>query len=319
MPDIESLYSEKIEPNLAPVEEERKKLKSAIIFLILSFLFLIATIILIGITKDNLIIFPIVVAVAYIIYQSIKVYKYYNQYRSDFKKVVVAEIVKAVNPSWNYKPDSMISESIYSYSDIFRTRYDRYKGDDFVSGVIEKTDFECSELHTEYKEVTYDSKGNRHENWVTIFKGLFFHADFNKEFHGRTYVSPDVAERLFGKFGQSLQKITGPGELVKLENVDFEKEFVVHSTDQLEARYILTPAIMEAMLRIRSLNNQGVHFSFVGSRVFCALSVRKDLFEPKIFKTGVDIYEIANMYRLFEINQIIINELNLNTRIWSKN
>jgi hypothetical protein len=213
----------------------------------------------------------------------------------------------------------MISENAYNYSDLFRTRYDRYKGDDFVSGIIEKTDFECSELHTEYKEVTYDSKGNRHESWVTIFKGLFFHADFNKEFHGKTYVSPDVAERLLGKFGQSLQKISGPGELVKLEDVDFEKEFVVHSTDQVEARYILTPAIMEAMLRIRRLNNQGVHFSFVGSRVFCALSIRKDLFEPKIFKAGIDISEIENMYHLFEINQIIINELNLNTRIWSKN
>ena len=212
----------------------------------------------------------------------------------------------------------MIHPDVYAQSDIFRTRYDRYLGDDYVRGVIEKTDFECSELHTQYKQVTYDSKGRRQERWVTIFKGLFFNAGFNKEFNGRTYVSPDFAEKILGKFGRNFQGISGAAPLVQLENVEFEKVFVVHSTDQIEARYILTPAIMGAMLRIKQYINCEIHFSFVGSRVYCALGMRKNLFEPRIFGQLTDIMDVKNMYQLFEINKLIIRELNLNTRIWTK-
>jgi len=106
--------------------------------------------------------------------------------------------------------------------------------------------------------------------------------------------------------------------LVQLENVEFEKAFVVHSTDQIEARYILTPSILETMLRIKQQINCEVHFSFVGSRVYCALSIRRNLFEPRVFGPLADIKDVKNMYQLFEINKLIIQELNLNTRIWTK-
>ena len=137
----------------------------------------------------------------------------------------------------------------YWQSDLFRLPYDRYSGDDLISGVIDRTDFRCSELHTEYKEVTYRD-GKRHETWVTIFRGLFFHADFNKHINGNTYIEPDNAERLFGSWGRKLQG-SNKGKLVKLEDPEFEKLFVVFSTDQVEARYILTPAIMHALVELR--------------------------------------------------------------------
>ncbi len=57
---------------------------------------------------------------------------------------------------------------------------------------------------------------------------------------------PDFAEKLLGKFGQKFQKSFTHGKLVKLENPEFEKEFVVYSSGQQEARYILTPVMMEA-------------------------------------------------------------------------
>lgn len=318
MSGIETLYREKIEPRLAPLEEQRKKLQSAYLMLALSIFG--AAILLIALISTSLwlLIIPLVGLVIYIILRFIKTSELQNDYRTNFKGSVVTEILKAVNPTWAYDPDRMIDPVAYWQSDIFRTQYDRYKGDDFVKGVIEKTDFECSELHTEYKQVTHNSKGGRQERWVTIFRGLFFHADFNKEFNGRTYVSPDVAEKIFGKFGQKFQNISGPAPLVKLENIEFEKEFVVHSTNQIEARYILTPTIMEAMVRIKKQYNSEIHFSFVGTRIYCALSINKNLFEPKVYGKVINLQEIENMYSLFKLNEVIIQELNLNTRIWTK-
>ncbi|MDA3817773.1 MAG: DUF3137 domain-containing protein [Prolixibacteraceae bacterium] len=240
-----------------------------------------------------------------------------KEYRHRYKNEVVHEVVKAIDPEWSYAPDDRISQSEYYSSDMFRQHFDRYKGDDLISGTIEKTDFRCSELHTEYKDVTYDKDGNRQERWVTIFKGLFFHADFNKNIEAKTYVEPDTAERLLGKFGQKLQ-MSSKGKLVKLENPEFEKIFAVFSTNQTEARYILTPAIMEALVNIYKIYKRRMYLSFIGSRVHVAMSFKKDLFEPKIFTSGVKYEDVEFMFNLFMMNATIIHELNLNTRIWTK-
>ncbi|MBN2165953.1 MAG: DUF3137 domain-containing protein [Marinilabiliaceae bacterium] len=240
-----------------------------------------------------------------------------REYRCRYKADVVSEVVRVIDSEWNYLPDGCITYSEYHSSDLFRQHFDRYRGDDLISGVIDKTDFRCSELHTEYKEVTHDKDGKRQERWVTIFKGLFFNADFNKKIRVQTYVQPDTSERLLGKFGQKLQ-FSNKGKLVKLENPEFEKFFSVFSTDQTEARYILTPAIMEALVNIYKQYKRRMHLSFVGSRVYVAMSFKKDLFEPKIFTSGVKYDDVEFMYNLFMVNATIIHELNLNTRIWTK-
>lgn len=187
-----------------------------------------------------------------------------------------------------------------------------------MSGKIDKTDFECSELYTQYETTSTDSDGDTTTTWHTIFKGLFFHADFNKNFIGKTYISPDFSESLFGSWGRMFQKIGSKAPLVQLENVEFEKIFAVHGTDQVEARYILTPTIMEALVKVSKTYERPIHLSFVDSRVFCAISFNEDLFEPKIWSSGVDFKDVKFIYDLFNFNRVIIEELNLNTRIWTK-
>jgi len=241
-----------------------------------------------------------------------------SEYRKSFKSNIVSEMVRLYNPEWQYLFDSFISERDYQMSGIFPHHCDRYSGDDQVIGKIDKTDFQFSELHTQYKQVTYGSKGQRHEHWVTIFRGLFMHADFNKNFSGTTFVLPDTAERLLGAFGQSLQKLSGRGELVKLENPEFEKRFVVYSSDQVESRYILTPAIMESIVNISNRFGGEIYFSFVGSRVYFANSINQELFEPSIFRSGVNFSDVKEMFDLFEMILVLVQELNLNTRIWTK-
>jgi hypothetical protein len=108
------------------------------------------------------------------------------------------------------------------------------------------------------------------------------------------------------------------GDRVKLEDPEFEKIYEVYSTDQIESRYILTPAIMQAMTAIKRELNTSVYFSFIDERVYCAMYFNKDLFEPRIMKSGVNFEDIEKMYKLFATNALIINELNLNTRIWTK-
>lgn len=148
------------------------------------------------------------------------------------------------------------------------------------------------------------------------FNGLFFLADFNKHIQGETFVMPDTVERLLGKFGQSIQK-SSKGELVKLENPEFEKLFAVFSTNQTEARYLLTPAIMEGMVKIRKEVGANCYFSFIGERVYCGIEFNKALFEASVTRS-VRFADVEFMHSLFLLIETIITEMNLNARIWTK-
>ena len=316
--ELRALYETQLKPVLESLESQRVVLKRKIIWIIVVFVVVLIAFFVGDNPGMNYLFYLIPVGLivfGYLIYKTIGPLK---AYKKEFKEKVVREIISLINPDWSYNPEGMISKEEYRSSKLFTTKVDRYRGDDLVTGVIEKTDFRISELHTEEKKETRDSKGRKSTRWRTIFKGLFGHADFNKEIVGETLVLPDTAERMFGSFGTKLQKMSGRGKLIKMENVEFEKLYVVYGSDQVESRYVLTPTMMEAMINIVDKYNKIVNFSFIGSRVYFAISFSKDLFEPRIFGSGVRFDDLEEMNEQFRIIQTIISELNLNTRIWTK-
>jgi membrane protein implicated in regulation of membrane protease activity len=318
--ELKSLYETQLKGRLAALEVSRKRIFGRYFFTILLVAVLAAGnyLVVSTVPYPAVMVLSILVSVALLIYYVYITFQEQKQYRKAFKTGVVAELVKLIDPEWQYLCDQCIGEDTYQISGLFPHRYDRYMGDDFVIGQIGKTDFQFSELHTEYKQVTYGSKGQRHEQWITIFRGVFLHADFNKNFAGTTFVLPDTAERLLGALGQSLQKLSNRGELIKLENIEFEKLFVVYSSDQVESRYILTPAIMEAMVDLHRRFDGDLYFSFVGSRVYFAKGFSTALFEPNILRSGVNFSDVKEMFDLFGMISALVQELNLNTRIWTK-
>ncbi|MDD3276584.1 MAG: DUF3137 domain-containing protein, partial [Kiritimatiellales bacterium] len=125
--------------------------------------------------------------------------------------------------------------------------------------------------------------------------------------------------KLFGKLGQTLQGIgKSHGELIKLEDPEFEKAFAVYSTDQVEARYILSPALMRRMLEFKAKTGTKVYFSFTGDEVNIGISSTKNRFEPKLFSTVLDIEMAREFVDDLQLALGIVDDLNLNTRIWTK-
>jgi len=237
----------------------------------------------------------------------------------DFKSQVIAEIVRFYDPGLRYSPSGFISEELFRASGIFRQSIDRYRGEDCVEGVLDKTAIRFSELHAEHKTETTDSKGRRQTQWHTIFKGIFFIADFNKDFSGETVVLPDTAERLLGILGRKLQELNVTrGALIKLEDPEFEKAFVVYGTDQVEARYILSTALMQRILQFQKKCQCALHLSFAHSSVFLGISRTRNGFEPGIFRSLLDIENIRQHFDDIQLIAGIVEDLNLNTRIWTK-
>jgi hypothetical protein len=235
-------------------------------------------------------------------------------YKAEFKQRIIGKIVQFVEPGLSYHPQEKINEHAFKNSQLFTHRIDRYKGEDLVQGIMGKTQISFSELHAEYK-----TGSGKDSSWHTIFKGLFFIADFNKDFQGQTLVLPDSAEKLFGGFGKMLQSWNvGRPDLVKLEDPEFEREFVVYGNDQIESRYILSTNLMQRILDFKKKTGTKIYLSFTGSKVFVAVPMNKNMFEPKYISNLADFSPVLDYYR--DLSQVIsiVDDLNLNTRIWTK-
>jgi hypothetical protein len=152
-----------------------------------------------------------------------------------------------------------------------------------------------------------------------IFKGLFFVGDFNKHFQGHTIVVPDHTERYLGTLAQDLQALNQQrGQLVKLEDPEFEKLFVVYGTDQIEARYILSTSLMQRLVDFTKKVHRETFVSFINNKIYIAIKYDEDLFEPKLFKNMVDFAPVREYFETLQLMMGIVEELNLNRRIWTK-
>lgn len=243
---------------------------------------------------------------------------YYDPYRSAFKARLVAPLIRAYNKDFVYDANGSINRKDFATARLFREHAtDALVSEDVVTGRIGRTSFRFGEVDARYvTQRTRSGKKTRRE--TTFFRGLFFVADFNKHFKGETYVLPDRAERWFGRFGKSLQSVQKRyDEVVRLEDPEFEKLFKVCGTHQIEARYILSAALMQRISEFRLRSGYKMRLGFVNDRLYLAIHTG-DLFEPRLLRS------IANpkLYRQFwddiALFSGIVEDLNLNTRIWSK-
>ena len=238
-------------------------------------------------------------------------------YKNRFKNEVIGAALSAVDPSLTLSPYEGISESEFRSSQLFTTSPDRYHTEDLVSGKAGKTSFYFAEVHAEYKTET-QTKNGRQVQWHDILKGIVFAADFNKHFNGVTVVRPkDLGSSIGAWFSKNVFSF-GDKNVVVLENDNFNKKFVTYSTDQIEARYILTPAMMEKISALDERSAYTVSVSFVNSSLYIAFPLDKNYFEPPVFKTLLKPDLLDNDMSVLGFMYDIIQELDLNTRIWTK-
>lgn len=306
---------------LADLENQRKEVSTLKIKSYLFIGFGILTIIA-GVTSGNFAvagaIIGAIILITGFIFLSKTNTKFY-QYRHSFKQGVIPMVLKTIDDSLEMDYTNGLSENDFVHSQLFSKEPDRYRSEDQISGVAGKTTFSFSELHAEYKTVT-QTKNSRQEHWHTILKGIVFYADFNKDFNGVTVVRPkDMGSALGAWISKAMPLFNSSDRVpVKLENPDFEKEFVTYSTDQIEARYILTPAMMERIYELNKRCSYTISLSFKGSCVFIAFPLNKDYFEPPVHKSLLTSGFLNEDTEVIRFMYGIIKDLDLNTRIWTK-
>lgn len=230
-----------------------------------------------------------------------------QEYKLTYKDLVISPIVTALEPNAKYNSFNHIPHEDYKHAGLFEKGYKSFKGEDLIKGEIDKTWYNFSEM------LVKGETGGEDSTTYTIFKGLFVMADFHKHFNGWTVVIPERRDKNMLTRG-GFRKL----EVAMMENTLFEDKYKVLTSDQVEARYILSLAMMENILELEKTFDAPVALSFKDSKVYLTIPWKTNMLEPDYRKPANDR---ATIYKFFsELKQCfaIIDNLNLNTRIWTK-
>ena len=199
----------------------------------------------------------------------------------------------------------------YQYTAEIDDRIDQY--DDF--GIVPSHKSESSEdqivgtykgVHLDLFETHLTKRNGR--STATVFKGIVITLSLNKTFEGKTIVKKDrgrLANWVSDKFSSL--------EPVNLEDPRFEKEFEVYSTDQVEARYLLTTSFMERLIDLREgFGGQGIQCSFYQNQLLMMISIERDMFEPgSIFEHEDFVDDAKSLLKEMNIIYQIVDTLHL--------
>jgi Protein of unknown function (DUF3137) len=229
------------------------------------------------------------------------------EYRAAFKEQVLTAVCAEHFPGIRYEPGEGISWRVLDESGLFPFVSDVYRSDDRFTGRSGATDVRFAEAHAQrvYK------KGwgkNRETVYETIFRGIVFCADFPKHFASTTRLLPKGAPG----------GARGPGEEpAELEDPRFEATFSTWTTDQVDVRYVLSPGLME---RLTALNARfpGMRARFEAGRMVLFLPDFRDRFEPSVLRPADSRAQLAEFVADVRSCLDVVDALNLNTRIWSK-
>jgi hypothetical protein len=313
-----SYFEESLSPSLKALEEIRLQCANYIkynILLFLSMVFIVFVLIFSDWLPVEQVVIPIVLvvigflfAIGYFSYRLMKL-----EYKKKYKHHLVRPIIHFVSPDLKYFPERFIPEGHFRMSRIFLEKPNIYEGDDFVEGQIDQTAFHFSEVKAQVQRT--NGKNTTKHN---LFHGLFFIAEFNKDFEGSTVLLPNK----IGKGWRFLKRVSGLNRkerYVELEDPSLNKLFNCYSVDDIKARYILSPALMARITNFaQKYPKQALHISFVNSYLFVAIAYNKDLFEPNYFRSILNIDQALQYFEDIQFVVGIVEDLNLNTRIWSK-
>ncbi len=239
-----------------------------------------------------------------------------KDYIFSFKTQIIEPLLKEIEPTLTYNPADKIQQQTFVKSELFKEPIERYNGSDYVSGSIDGVAIRFCDLCVEKKE--QDSKG--HTNHTKNFQGLFLVTSFNKHFFKSTIILPDFAQNLFGSLvGAWFQSNNFTREqLIKMDDPEFEKEFVVYASDSIEAHYILSHSMMQRILDLKKKSKRALYISFEEGEMYLGISYEKALFTPSLSSSLLE-YKVALEYiKTLHFALAIVTELKLNERLWSK-
>lgn len=246
-------------------------------------------------------------------------------YGMGFKHNIIKNMISFIDESGqlNYANQLFLEDKRqtilgFTRSQLFRDELeepDALEQEDCVYGAIGNTDIFFAEIVAENYQKRYlnEFETTEHFGKKQIFHGLFFEARFAKTFISRTFVLPNNLKHKVSLLNN------WRGEKVNLEDPEFNQMFEVYGDNQIESRYILSTNLMSRLVEFTKKAKRKVYISFVDGFVYIAIPYRHRLFEPKLLQNMTSFAPLREYFLDLQLMIGIVEDLNLNRRIWKSN
>ncbi len=213
-----------------------------------------------------------------------------RQYATAYKKDILPDIASLFG-NFSYDVKGKIPMKVMKPSKIV-PGYSSYSSEDLFSGEYNNVGIQFSEIKLRKKS----GKTTR-----TVFDGLaVLLTSGTRKFYGHTILTRDQ-----GKLGSWMTKQFSGLERANLVDPEFEKLFDVHTTDQVEARYLIDPMIVENLKDLyKEYRGTQMMAAFYDDHVLILIGSNDNHFEPASIETpATDSEGLLTMKR--EIDQIL--------------
>ena len=318
--EFEELYKKIFLKNNSEIEKLRIKVRNIsalyLLFLVLTFLFVIFGIFIVPFILNSLDIYingiiyhTLFLLGAYICgYRSLMLFGKYKKempiYKNSFKENVISKIVPLVNSNLLYFNGNDIAINIepeYRASGFDGYDYNSFKVDDYIQGNIED-DLILRMADVIVKNIIQTKNGESSED---IFNGIFVMIN-----SGDT----DDKEKDNNKIVTIYSNVysINPDTKVEVESEEFNKYFLVSTNDKIYALQILTADVINILLTYKKVYDLDFEIKIRGARTYIRFHI-DNMFEPKIFKEALnkdDIYIYYNVLKFIidfskKLNKVI--------------
>lgn len=207
-------------------------------------------------------------------------YKFLSILKKKYKDELVFDIVKFVsnnNSTATIQYNSRVARDVLQECGIFNFDKLKFKGSNYT--VMRENGYGI--VLSDVK--LWNWKNARGQAKETFFEGVYFSASFNKPINEFVYLIPNnINDTVISKLADYTNY---KGIKVSLENMEFEKKYNVYSSDEIQARYILSLRLME---RINDIDNIFKRKKYI---VF-----KQENGKVSIFFEGESIEHLRNFY-----------------------
>ncbi len=225
-----------------------------------------------------------------------------REYAKSYKKEILPKIAKLFG-DFRYNIKGKAPMNLMLPSKIV-PRHDRYKSEDYFTGEYKGIQIEFSEI-----DLAVRRRRKNRTSYQTVFKGLAVLLDTrHKRFFGHTLIDQNKS-----KISEWFKERSSTLQRAEMVDPEFEAIFDVYTNDQVEARYLIDPIMIE---RLKGLydeyDGEKMAAAFYDNKMLILIASKHNHFEPSnIYVPAISPDSILNMKK--EIGEIlsIVDKLSL--------
>ncbi|MFB6454609.1 DUF3137 domain-containing protein [Chitinophaga sp. Hz27] len=242
-----------------------------------------------------------------------------SKFHEDFKEKIVRPLLRYINASFDYLPETHISYEQFIQSGLFARREYELDGNDLVTGKMGHLSFLVCDLMVTWFPQWISKK----QPGDVVFYGSFFIMESPRFFSNPIYVvsRSENEGRVFsgGSSDMGFIETWNLGSPVIVSEKSFNEHFEVYARDMVEARQLMNNRLLNRIAALKRDSQTSLYIAFHTNKLYVGINNLQDAFEFS-YDYPIDNKQLLGAYFYNFITQLeLLQELRESISIWTPN